>query len=126
MDVTFYRCPHCGNIAVKPFDSGVPLVCCGEQMEELTANTQDAAVEKHVPAYTVAGNMVHVEIGEVLHPMLPEHYITFICLVSEKGYQFVPFKPGQEPITDFALPEGDKLVKVYEYCNIHGLWVATV
>ena len=46
MDLKFYKCMHCGNIAVKPFDSGVPLVCCGEQMVELTANTTDAALEK--------------------------------------------------------------------------------
>ena len=49
MDLKFYKCMHCGNIAIKPFDAGVPLVCCGEKMTELTANTTDAAVEKHVP-----------------------------------------------------------------------------
>ena len=48
MDLKFYKCMHCGNIAIKPFDAGVPLVCCGEKMTELTANTTDAAVEKHV------------------------------------------------------------------------------
>lgn len=35
MDVKFYKCMHCGNIAVKVFDAGVPLVCCGEKMVEL-------------------------------------------------------------------------------------------
>ena len=30
MDLKFYKCMHCGNIAIKPFDAGVPLVCCGE------------------------------------------------------------------------------------------------
>lgn len=124
MDVIFYRCEHCGNIAIKPFDSGVPLVCCGDEMEELVANTQDAALEKHVPVITVDGNKVHVEVGSVPHPMIDEHYITFVCLVTEKGYQIAPLKPGQEPQADFALVDGDKAVKVYEYCNIHGLWVA--
>ena len=44
MDVTFYKCNHCGNVAVKPFDKKVPLSCCGEKMSELVANSTDAAV----------------------------------------------------------------------------------
>ena len=39
MDVKFYKCMHCGNIAVKVFDAGVPLVCCGEKMAELVSRT---------------------------------------------------------------------------------------
>lgn len=124
MDVKFYRCTHCGNIAVKPFDSGVPLVCCGEKMEELTPNTVDAAVEKHVPVIKVEGAKVNVEVGSVAHPMTEEHYITFICLVTEKGYQTAPLTPADEPAAAFAVAEGDKAVKAYEYCNLHGLWVA--
>ena len=45
----FYRCEHCGNVITHFVDSGVPVVCCGEPMKELTPNTTDAAVEKHVP-----------------------------------------------------------------------------
>ena len=37
MDIKLYKCAHCGNIAIKVVDSGVPLVCCGEPMEELVA-----------------------------------------------------------------------------------------
>ena len=126
MDVKFYHCTHCGNIAVKPFNSGVPLVCCGEKMEELTANTVDAAVEKHVPDVKIDGANVHVQVGSVLHPMTPEHYITFICLVTESGYQIAELTPESAPVADFAIAEGDKPLKVYEYCNLHGLWVAEV
>lgn len=126
MDIIFYRCAHCGNIAIKPFDSGVPLVCCGEKMQALEPNTVDAAVEKHVPVVSIDGSNVHVEIGSVPHPMQDEHFITFICLISEKGYQFAPLKPGETAVADFVLSDGDKPLKAYEYCNLHGLWVATV
>ncbi|MCQ4846336.1 desulfoferrodoxin family protein [Gordonibacter pamelaeae] len=124
MELKFYHCRHCGNIAVKPFDSGVPLVCCGEQMEELVANTTDAALEKHVPDVKVDGSNVHVQVGSTLHPMTPEHYITFVCLQTKNGYQFVQLTPEDAPVADFAVAEGDEPVKVYEYCNIHGLWAA--
>ena len=124
MELKFYHCRHCGNIAVKPFDSGVPLVCCGEQMEELVANTTDAALEKHVPNVKVDGSNVHVQVGSTLHPMTPEHYNTFVCLQTKNGYQFVQLTPEDAPVADFAVAEGDEPVKVYEYCNIHGLWAA--
>ena len=113
MDVTLYKCNHCGNVAVKPFDKKVPLSCCGEKMTELVANSTDAAVEKHVPVVSVSGNAVHVEIA-------------FVCLVTEKGYQIAELTSADKPEADFAIAEGDRAIKVYEYCNLHGLWVAEV
>ena len=49
----FYICKHCGNIIGMIHCSGVPVVCCGEKMTELVANTTDAAQEKHVPQISV-------------------------------------------------------------------------
>ncbi len=123
MDVVFYRCKHCGNIAVKPYDSGVDLVCCGEPMERLVADTQDAALEKHVPAVTREGDVLHVNIGSVDHPMTPEHYIQFICLVADDDYTIHQLTPEDAPHCEFVLREGQKPLRVYEFCNIHGLWV---
>ena len=31
----FYVCNHCGNIIRYEKDTGVPVMCCGEKMEEL-------------------------------------------------------------------------------------------
>lgn len=123
MKIEFYRCSHCGNIAVKLVDSGVPLVCCGEKMEPLVPGSTDAAVEKHVPAVVVDGAKVEVRVGSVEHPMTPEHYIQFICLLTKKGYQVAPLSPEDAPAASFTLAEGDAPVAVYEYCNLHGLWV---
>ena len=123
MDVKFYKCMHCGNIAVKVFDAGVPLVCCGE---ELVADSQDAALEKHVPAVEVEGNKVIVNVGSVDHPMLEEHWIQFICLVTDKGYQIHPLAPGDAPHAEFVVAEGETPLKVYEHCNLHGLWVTEI
>ena len=123
MTVKFYRCEHCGNIVVKVVDSGVPLVCCGEPMVELVADSTDAALEKHVPDVHIEGNHVHVNIGSIDHPMTPEHYIQFICLVKDAGYEIHPLQDDMAPRTDFYLGEGEKPLAVYEFCNIHGLWV---
>lgn len=118
----FYVCEHCGNIITYAKNVGVPVMCCGQKMTELVPGTTDAAVEKHVPVVTVEGQKVVVEVGGVEHPMVEAHYIEWIVLETEKGYQKVDLKPEQAPKAEFALVEGDKVVAAYAYCNLHGLW----
>ena len=122
MELKFYKCKHCGNIIVKVRDSKVPVMCCGEEMKELKAGVTDAATEKHVPVVEQNGNVVTVKVGEVTHPMLPEHFIEFIVLETNKGYQVKHLLPGEAPVASFALVEGEEVVSAYEYCNLHGLW----
>lgn len=122
----FLRCEHCGNLIGVVDDNGVPLICCGEPMKALEANTVDAAQEKHVPVAEVDGNIVNVKIGSVAHPMLPEHHIEWVYLLTEQGGQRKTLAVGGAPETSFALVEGDKAVEVYEYCNLHGLWMAKI
>lgn len=124
MELKFYRCEHCGNIIAYVKSSGVPVVCCGEKMKELVPGTTDAAVEKHVPVYTVEGNVVNVKVGSVTHPMLEEHSIEWIALQTNKGNQRKILKPGEAPEANFYLGEGEEVEAVYEYCNLHGLWKA--
>ena len=120
----FYRCPICGKIIAIVNETGVPTICCGKSMEELVPNTADGAHEKHVPVYTVEGNLVKVVVGEVTHPMLENHYIQWISLETNFGNQRKVLKPGQEPKAEFVLLPGEKVVAVYEYCNLHSLYKA--
>lgn len=120
----FYLCKHCKNIISYVNDSGVRVSCCGEEMQEITANTVDASNEKHVPVVSVNGTTVTVKVGEVDHPMLPEHYITWIALETVEGRQRKILSPGEKPEVTFELSANDKVVKAYEYCNLHGLWAS--
>ena len=122
MEVKFYYCKHCGKIIVVVKDSVAPTICCGEEMLELVPGTTDAAVEKHVPVVNVEGNKVTVCVGSVAHPMLPEHFIEWIVLVTDKGSQKKKLTPGSEPKAEFALLDGEKVVSAYEFCNLHKLW----
>ncbi len=123
-DIRFYICKHCGNLIGMIHSSGVPIICCGEEMTALEAGTTDASLEKHVPVIKTDGNTVTVEVGSVPHPMIPQHYIEWIYLLTEKGGQRKCLKPGDEPKATFALVEGDKPVVAFEYCNLHSLWKA--
>ena len=89
---------------------------------ELIPNTVDAAYEKHVPVIEHHGDSVLVKVGSVAHPMLDVHYITFIVLETATGYQKKELKPGEAPEASFAVTE--PVVAAYEYCNLHGLWMA--
>ena len=48
MTPKFYKCKACGQIVAAVEKKACPVKCCGEAMEEITANTVDAAKEKHV------------------------------------------------------------------------------
>ena len=120
----FYRCEHCGNIVTFVKSAGVPVMCCGQKMTELVPGTSDGAAEKHVPVVEMAGDQVKVQVGSVEHPMLPEHHIEFIAIETRQGSQIKYLKPGEKPEATFALAGGDRLVATYEYCNLHGLWMA--
>lgn len=120
MSTRFYKCNHCGNVIVKMVDSKVPVVCCGEKMEELISNTVDASGEKHVPVVSrIDDSLIKVQVGSIPHPMLEEHHIAFIYVETETGGITVNLKDKPEAIVCVCR---EKPIAVYEYCNIHGLW----
>jgi superoxide reductase len=117
-----YKCEVCGNI-VEVLHEGVgELVCCGQPMMLLVANTVDAAKEKHVPVIEKTASGVTVKIGSAPHPMEEKHYIEWIEIIADgKAYrQFL--KPGDTPQATFAI-QANK-IEAREHCNIHGLWKA--
>lgn len=125
-ETKFYRCNHCGNIIEMINNTGVPVVCCGEKMQELVANTSDGAKEKHVPVVNIDGENVVVRIGEVDHPMIPAHYIQWIYVQTNLGVMRKHLSFEEGPTASFKLSEGETVVAVYEYCNLHGLWKITL
>ena len=122
MKLKYYKCVKCGAIATFIGRGCESISCCGEQMQELVAGTTEAAKEKHIPVVEAEGSTVNVKVGEVAHPMLPEHYIPFIALQTTKGVQIKDLKPGDEPKASFALAEGESCEAAFAYCNLHNLW----
>ena len=121
----FYICSHCGNIITKIHDSKVPVVCCGEKMKELVPNTVEASSEKHLPVVKYENGVLEVNVGAVDHPMIPEHYIEWVFVETEKGELRRALVSGEAPKAVFNL--GDEKPKaVFAYCNLHGLWMSEV
>ncbi len=124
MATKFYKCRHCGNVIEKIVDSKVPVVCCGEKMEELIPNIVEASEEKHLPVVTrIDDCTIKVEVGSVAHPMLPEHHIAFIYVETENGGIRVNLSDKPEAVICTC---SSRPIAVYEYCNLHGLWKTTL
>ena len=73
-----FKCAICGNIVEVVHVGGGELVCCGQPMNLLVANTVDAAKEKHVPVIEKGESRVKIKIGSEPHPMTAEHHIEWI------------------------------------------------
>ena len=122
MKQKFLKCKHCGNIVGVVKESGVPVTCCGETMEEIIPGTVEASKEKHIPVYKIEGDKVFVSVGDVEHPMQEEHYIEWISIQTKSGNQRKGLKPNSKPEICFTICEGDEIEAVFAYCNLHGLW----
>lgn len=148
MEVKFYRCNVCGNIVCKVEDSGLPMTCCGKQMTELKPESTDGAKEKHVPMYEIIKDHVFVQVGVEEHPMLDYHHVEFIGIETNLGIQIKYLMPEKAydfydkeaccksenlcesdcmtPRASFRLNEGEKLISIFEYCNLHGMFRADI
>lgn len=123
-----YRCEVCGNI-VEVVHAGIgELVCCGHPMKRMIENTVDAAREKHVPVVERTEDGILVKVGSVAHPMEEKHYIEWIEVVSGgvSGGRVMRahLKPGMASEARFKCTGNTFTVR--EYCNLHGLWKASL
>ncbi len=115
-----YRCGKCGDEVEVLKDGCCVPVCCGDEMELQYENTVDASKEKHVPVVQKLPGKVVVTVGSVEHPMLPEHYIEWIEVLTPTKSLRKWLKPGDKPVAEFATDE--EILYAREFCNLHRLW----
>ena len=118
-----FKCDICGNV-VELLQAGAPaLVCCGEDMKKLEAQTEDSSVEKHVPVVEEVEEGIEVVVGSDLHPMEDDHLIRFIEVLTEDKVLRTELNPGEDPKAVFNVDK-EEVIEVREFCNLHGLWKA--
>ena len=123
MDLLVKRCASCGALVkvLKDCDcENCGIVCCGNQMEVVKANSVDAAAEKHIPTYEVVDGKLFATVN---HVMEEDHYIEWIAIVGDNFEKIEYFKPGDEPKAHCKYVPGSK---IYAWCNKHLLWVKEV
>lgn len=122
-ELVIKKCKNCGAIVkvindCNCMDCGIK--CCGETMEKIVPNSVDASFEKHIPTVEVNGDKIKVVVN---HVMEEEHYIEWICFVSDEKECIKYFKPGDVAEAEFRYIPGSK---VYAYCNKHDLWMKEI
>ena len=120
-EVKFYQCKECKTVLLEI--AGLTPNCCSKDMELITANTVEAAQEKHIPILTYEDGILSVKVGSVEHPMTPDHYIAWIFVQTKNGGLYKYLTPENSPTAQFSVTEDD-IENVYAYCNLHGLWKA--
>ena len=123
MELVIKKCKSCGATIRVITDCKCPgcgIVCCGNSMEELVANSVDAAAEKHIPTYEVKDGKIFVTVN---HVMEDEHYIEWISIVSQGKECVTYLKPGMEAKAHCKYIPGST---IYAYCNKHELWKTEV
>jgi len=121
---TIFKC-GCGCTGlvemILPCDQTCELKCGDEALEALEAKgAAKEGKEKHVPVIEKVDGGYKVKVGDVPHPMEPEHYIQFVELRAGPDCYYHFFKPGDAPEAVFKIDAAD--VKAREFCNKHGLW----
>lgn len=100
--------------------AGGNLMCCREDMVLFTANTVEAATEKHIPVMKKIDNGYLIQVGDVAHPMTDEHSIEWIELIDGNTVYCAFLKPGDKPEATFTVQAANPVARAY--CNLHGLW----
>ena len=111
------KCNSCGAL-IKVIDDcncAYGINCCDTKMVDIIPNNIDASFERHVPTYEVKNDKLIVKVD---HVMEKEHYIEWICFVTDTKEYVVYFKPGDVAETIFPNEKG----MLYAYCNKHSLW----
>jgi len=88
-----------------------------------------AEPKKHQPVIILMNKMqIKVRVGEIIHPMIDSHYITWIEL--EKNGVLIgrkELRPGETPIVIFNCSwRPNDLIVGRGNCNLHGSWESSL
>lgn len=118
----FYYCELCGHVVSIAHEGSPTLTCCGQPMQLLEAKTSGTGEEKHIPVIIPNGDTTIVKVGPTDHVMMEKHYVSFIEL-EMKDKERIRARLTDKPEAEFKI-KADDIEAAYEYCNLHGLWVA--
>ena len=117
------KCFKCGALVQVLNDCNCDdcgIMCCGQEMKKLDANSEDAAIEKHKPEYKINDDEIEIRVN---HVMEEEHFIEWIKVVVGDEEHTYYFNPDEEPVIVVPYEKG---TIIYSFCNKHGLWETVV
>ncbi|MBL7129944.1 MAG: hypothetical protein ISS45_00820 [Candidatus Omnitrophica bacterium] len=119
------KCPVCG----------APKTSFQEKQDAIKLPEDEQNLkEKHTPVIVLVKKCgligegcvdVHVKVGNVEHPMLPEHHIIHIDFYIDNEFvSRIHLTPGKlHPAGALHFKATSGKLSVIELCNIHGAWI---
>ncbi len=120
-ETRFYSCPTCDTIVGMIRDGGMPMSCCGSEMEPMPIHHAGDAGDAHaLPHVTRDEYRIHVTVGCDDTACTPPDWI---YLATDRGGQRknVAGEEGCPPRVSFALAD-ETPCAVYAYSDKYGLW----
>jgi superoxide reductase len=142
-----FVCKVCGFISIDGMAADKCPVCGApkssfEEKEDAIKIPKDESnltelEKKHVPVITVVKKCglipqgcqdVHVKMGQIQHPMQPEHYIKHIDFYIDKKFiSRVILTPDKlNPAAALHMRATSGKLSVIELCNLHGAWIKEI
>jgi superoxide reductase len=135
-------CSVCGYIHLKETAPEKCPICQANSkvfsLKEDALKTKDdvstvgESYKKHLPSLSINNinenyQEIKVKIGELEHPMMPEHYITNIMFYADNEYVGgIALTHNLKPEGSISLNATGKKISVIEHCNIHGDWISEI
>ncbi len=131
-------CGTCGYIAINGSAPEKCPVCQSPksafvEKDVIKTIKDEGPKEKHVPVIKVVKQCgligegctdIHVKIGEVTHPMEPEHFIKFVDFYIDKEWvERVHLTPKLNPAACAHIKANNGKLTAIELCNVHGYWI---
>ena len=117
------KCPVCGA-ASKVFSFKDDALKTKEDIV-----TVGESHKKHLPLISINNisedlQEIKVKVGEIEHPMMPEHFITNIMFyVDEEYVGGIALTHNLKPECSVCVNAKGKKISVIEHCNLHGDWI---
>ena len=138
-----FECTNCGHIELDEAPD-MCLVCHNKQFNEnadaikhwADPNAPTDAERKHTPQIVVVKDCglikeadctdVHARVGEILHPMDPDHYIQYIDYYLDHAFISRVWLSPEScfPAAGLHLNATAGKITAIEHCNVHGIWLA--
>ena len=117
------KCAKCGAYVKVLEDCGCDncgIKCCDKQMVLLKEQESNDLDNKHVLEVIRKDNKVFIKSN---HVMESDHFICFVSIMYDNKENITYYKPGDKIEIEFDYING---MKIYSYCNKHGLWVKKI
>ena len=132
-----FVCGTCRYIAFDEAPEKCPVCMSPKSVfkaqDIVKTSADEGPKEKHVPVIKIVKKCglvgegctdIHVRIGDILHPMEPDHYIVFVDFyVDKKWISRVHLTPDNNPAASSHIKASSGKLSVIELCNKHGYWV---